>query len=63
MPRAFLDSAANLSKCEDFKLVGLGNPNETTNAHGVLCEPHPDLGGWEGLAQGPGGECSKSARA
>jgi len=55
MPRAFLDAAANLSKCEDFKLVGLGNPNETTNAHGVLCEPHPDLGGWEGGSdQSPG---------
>lgn len=55
MPRAFLDSAANLSKCEDFKLGALGNPNETTNAHGAVCEPHPDLGGWEGGAdQAPG---------
>jgi hypothetical protein len=55
MPRAFLDSAANLSKCEDFKLVGLGNPNETTNAHGFLCEPDVDLGGWEsGIDQKPG---------
>lgn len=48
MPRAFLDSAANLSKCKDFKLVALGNPNETTNAHGVICEPSVELGGWEG---------------
>lgn len=55
MPRAFLDAAANLSKCEDFKLVGLGNPNETTNAHGVLCEPSDELGGWEGsIDQTPG---------
>ena len=55
MPRAFLDAASNLSKCEDFKLVGLGNPNETTNAHGMLCEPHVDLGGWEGgIDQNPG---------
>lgn len=55
MPRAFLDAAANLSKCKDFKLVALGNPNETTNAHGILCEPHPDLGGWEaGIDQNPG---------
>lgn len=55
MPRAFLDSAANLSKCQDFKLVGLGNPNETTNAHGFLCEPSVELGGWEGaMDQGPG---------
>lgn len=48
MPRAFLDSSANLSKCRHFILVALGNPNETTNAHGMICEPHPDLGGWEG---------------
>ncbi len=55
MPRAFLDSASNLSKCQDFKLVGLGNPNETTNAHGFLCEPSQELGGWEGGAdQEPG---------
>lgn len=55
MPRAFLDAASNLSKCEDFKLVGLGNPNETTNAHGFLCEPSVELGGWEGgIDQTPG---------
>jgi len=55
MPRAFLDAASNLSKCEDFKLVGLGNPNETTNAHGFLCEPSTELGGWEGAVdQTPG---------
>lgn len=55
MPRAFLDAASNLSKCEDFKLVGLGNPNETTNAHGVLCEPSAAIGGWEGgVDQTPG---------
>ena len=55
MPRAFLDAASNLSKCEDFKLVGLGNPNETTNAHGFLCEPSPEIGGWEGgIDQTPG---------
>jgi hypothetical protein len=55
MPRAFLDASSNLSKCEDFKLVGLGNPNETTNAHGFLCEPSVEMGGWEGGAdQNPG---------
>jgi len=48
MPRAFMDSISNLSKCEDFKLAGMGNPNETTNAHGFLCEPATHLGGWEG---------------
>lgn len=55
MPRALLDSISNLSKCEDFKMVGLGNPNETTNAHGVLCEPARAQGGWEsGIDQQPG---------
>jgi hypothetical protein len=55
MPRAFIDSASNLAKCPDFKLLGLGNPNETTNAHGMLCEPSADLGGWEGgIDQGIG---------
>lgn len=48
MPRAFLDSTSNLSKAEVFKMQGLGNPNETTNAHGALCEPAAELGGWEG---------------
>lgn len=48
MPRSFLDSLSNLSKCQDFKLIGLGNPNDTINAHGILCEPAAHLGGWEG---------------
>lgn len=48
MPRAFLDSTSNLSKAEEFKLNGLGNPNETTNAHGSLCEPAMEIGGWDG---------------
>lgn len=47
MPKSFLDSSSNLSKCEDFKLIGKGNPNETTNALGILAEPAVELGGWE----------------
>jgi hypothetical protein len=55
MPKTFLDSTSNLSKCPDFKLVAPGNPNETTNAHGIICEPSAELGGWEGgIDQGPG---------
>lgn len=55
MPRVFLDSTSNLSKAPDFKLQGLGNPNETTNAHGALCEPSTDIGGWDGgIDQTPG---------
>lgn len=48
MPRAFMDSTSNLSKAEEFKLVGLGNPNEVGNAHGFLCEPATEIGGWDG---------------
>lgn len=48
MPRGFLDAVSNLSKCPYFKMAGLGNPSETTNAHGFLCEPAAHLGGWEG---------------
>lgn len=55
MPRGFLDSTSNLAMCPDFKLAALGNPNETTNAHGVICEPSNELGGWEGgIDQQPG---------
>jgi len=55
MVKGFLDSTANLSKCEDFKMAAPGNPNETTNAHGILCEPAPEIGGWEGgIDQSPG---------
>lgn len=54
MPKAMLDSTSNLSKCEDFKMVGIGQPSDTTTAHGDLCEPHVSLGGWEsGIDQTP----------
>ncbi|HEX6827223.1 MAG TPA: Hint domain-containing protein [Nitrospiraceae bacterium] len=48
LPKAFVDSISNLAKCEEFKCAGFGNPNETTNAHGIMCEPAPELGGWDG---------------
>lgn len=55
MSKSFLDSTANLSKCQDFKMAAPGNPNETTNAHGTICEPATELGGWQGgIDQGPG---------
>ena len=48
LPRAFVDAVSNMDKCPDFHCVGLGNPKDTTDALGVLAEPAPDLGGWEG---------------
>lgn len=55
MPRALLDSVSNLSKTPCFKMIGLGNPKDTTDALGVLAEPAAHLGGWEGAVdQTPG---------
>jgi hypothetical protein len=48
MPRTFIDAIANMNKNPDFKCVGSGNPKDTTDAHGVLCEPAAHLGGWDG---------------
>ena len=48
LPKVFVDSISNLDKNPDFKLIGLGNPKETTDALGILAEPSADLGGWDG---------------
>lgn len=48
LPRAFCDAISNLDKNPDFKCIGLGNPKDTTDALGVLGEPAPALGGWDG---------------
>lgn len=48
MPRVFIDAIANLNKNQDFKCIGLGNPKDTTDALGILCEPSAELGGWDG---------------
>lgn len=48
MPPAFIMSISNLDKNPDLKVIGLGNPKETTDALGVFCEPHYELGGWDG---------------
>lgn len=48
MPRTFIDAISNLNKNKDFKCVGSGNPKDTTDALGVLCEPANHLGGWDG---------------
>jgi hypothetical protein len=48
MNRVFVDAIANLNKNSDFKCVALGNPKDTTDALGVICEPAAHLGGWDG---------------
>lgn len=48
MPRIFIDAIANLNKNPDFKCLGLGNPKDTTDALGILCEPSAEMGGWDG---------------
>jgi hypothetical protein len=48
IPPSVLLAISNLDKNPDFKLVGLGNPKETTDALGQLCEPAHWLGGWDG---------------
>lgn len=49
LPKAFIDSTANfMEPGADCKVTGLGNPADTTDSLGVLCEPHTSLGGWEG---------------
>jgi len=55
LPRVFVDMISNLDKNPDLKVIGLGNPKDTTDALGVLCEPSANLGGWDGgIDQTPG---------
>ena len=49
MERGFLDAIANLRKNPVFRLIAMGNPKDTTDALGCICEPHPSMGGWAGL--------------
>jgi hypothetical protein len=48
MNRVFVDAIANLNKNADFKCIAPGNPKDTTDALGVICEPAAHLGGWDG---------------
>jgi len=52
MGKALMESVSNLNKNKGFKMMGMGNPKDPDDALGVLCEPHPDLGGWAGIEQG-----------
>lgn len=53
-PRIFIDAISNLNKNPEFKCVGIGNPKDTTDALGLLCEPSAEDGGWDsGIDQTP----------
>jgi len=63
LPRVFVDAISNLDKNPDFKAAGLGNPKDTTDALGIMCEPAADLGGWDGgIDQAPGTKTWKTRR-
>ena len=48
LPSAFVMAISNLDKNPDLKVIGLGNPKETTDALGAMGEPAFELGGWDG---------------
>lgn len=52
LPKAWIDSLSNLMKgtpgYTDRKASGIGNPADTLDALGLLCEPAAHLGGWDG---------------
>jgi hypothetical protein len=55
MPKDFISAISNLNKNENFKCTGCGNPKDTLDALGTLCEPAAHLGGWDGgIDQQPG---------
>jgi hypothetical protein len=49
MGRGFYDSLSNLRKNPSFKLIAMGNPSDRHDTLGLICEPHPEIGGWEGV--------------
>jgi hypothetical protein len=61
LPRAFLDSLSNLMKPTARpghkavrKCTGMGNPSDTLDSLGALCEPAAHIGGWDsGIDQRP----------
>lgn len=55
MPKAYVDAIANLNKNVNFKAIVLGNPKDTTDALGIICEPASEAGGWEGGVDQAGG--------
>lgn len=52
MARAFFDAISNLNKNVGLQGIVLGNPKDPSDCLGLICEPHADEGGWEGVVQG-----------
>lgn len=55
MPPAYVDAISNLNKNAGFQCIAMGNPKDTTDALGKICEPAADLGGWDGGIDQTGG--------
>ena len=55
LPKVLVDGLSNLDKNQDFKVVALANPKETTDAAGILGEPCAELGFWDGGIDQTGG--------
>jgi hypothetical protein len=50
MKAGFWDACSNLrNQKKGFKVAGLGNPIDTTDPLGQICQPSADLGGWDGF--------------
>lgn len=63
MSRAFVEGANNLDANTNFKMAVSGNPNDPTDSLGILAEPDPSEGGWEGVVQGEKTRTWKTRRA
>lgn len=48
LPKSFIDATANFMDQGECKVTGMGNPAQTTDALGIICEPAANLGGWDG---------------
>lgn len=55
MPQAYVDAISNLNKNAGFQCIVMGNPKDTTDALGKVCEPAADIGGWDGGVDQTGG--------
>lgn len=55
MPPVYVDAISNLSKCQRFIAIIMGNPIGVDNGLGRICEPSTIVGGWDGGIDQTGG--------